>query len=226
MKMDFKSLYQKENFTKRLIIVILAVITMGFALSFLVLVDLGTDPCTLMNLTISKTLHMSLGNWQALLNILLFIFVILFGSEFIGFGTIANMFLVGYSLDFFSWLWRMVGIDVFFQSAAVRYAVFLPALILFIIAAAVYMDVELGTSPYDAMPLMIVKYAPKIPFKLCRICYDSGVIFIGWLFGARVQIATLSMALLLGPVIAYIGNKLKPLLGTEEIEKSKVLLER
>lgn len=176
MKINWKSLYQKEHFVKRLITVIVAVIVMGFALSWLVLVDMGTDPCTLMNLTISSRLGISLGNWQALFNSILFIIVIWKGREHIGFGTLANMFLVGYSLDFFSWLWRQTGVDTYFASNVVRYAVFLPALIIFIIAAAVYMDVELGTSPYDAIPFIISKYVPKIPFRIMRIGYDFLVI--------------------------------------------------
>ena len=105
MKNFIQGMYQKKHFARRLISVILAVIVMGFALSWLVLVNFGTDPCTSMNLAISGRLGMSLGNWQALLNCLLFIIVILWGREYIGFGTLANMFLVGYSIDFFSWVW-------------------------------------------------------------------------------------------------------------------------
>lgn len=213
MKINLKSLYQKEHFWKRFILVITAVILMGFALSFLVLVDLGTDPCTLMNLTISSRLGMSLGNWQAFLNCILFVFVIIFGRDQIGFGTLANMFLVGYSLDFFSWLWVKTGVNLYFDSTAVRYAVFPFALIFFVFVAAVYMDVELGTSPYDAMPFIISKAVPKIPFKALRICYDLLVIFVGWFFGGRVQIVTVLMALLLGPIISFVGNKLKPILA-------------
>lgn len=213
MKFSLNSLYQKDNFFKRLVIIIFAVIVMGFALSWLVLVDMGTDPCTLMNATIANRLHMSLGNWQALLNIVLFIIVIFLGREYIGFGTLANMFLVGYSYDFFTWIWKLNGIDTYFADDKVRYAVFLPALFIFIIAAAVYMDVELGTAPYDAIPQIIVKFIPSIPFRICRICFDFSVIFIGFLFGGKVQIVTVLMALLLGPVIAYIGKYLKPLLN-------------
>ena len=73
---------------------------MGFALSWLLLVDLGTDPCTLLNQTISTRLGISIGNWQALFNTVLLIFVIIFGGRNLGFGTLANMFLVGYSIDF------------------------------------------------------------------------------------------------------------------------------
>ncbi len=213
MHFNFKSLYQKENFVKRLILVILAVILMGFCLSFLVLADLGTDPCTLMNLAISKKLGMSLGNWQALFNCFLFIFVILFGVDQIGFGTLANMFLVGYSLDFFTWLWVKTGIALYFDSAMVRYITFPFALLFFVFVAAVYMDVELGTSPYDAMPFIISKKLTKVPFRAIRMGYDFLVIFIGWLFGGKVQIATILMALLLGPVISAIGKKLAPVLN-------------
>ena len=108
MKEFFQKMYQKENFAKRLIMVTLAVITMGFALSFLVLVNMGIDPCTSMNLAISAKIGWSLGNWQAFFNIILFLAVIFLGCSNIGFGTIANMFLVGYSLDFFSWIWSII----------------------------------------------------------------------------------------------------------------------
>ena len=143
----------------------------------------------------------------------LFIFVILFGVDQIGFGTLANMFLVGYSLDFFTWLWVKTGIALYFDSAMVRYITFPFALLFFVFVAAVYMDVELGTSPYDAMPFIISKKLTKIPFRVIRMGYDFLVIFVGWLFGGKVQIATILMALLLGPVISTIGKKLAPLLN-------------
>ena len=213
MQLNLKSFYQKPHFLKRFILVNLAVILMGFSLSFLVLVDLGTDPCTLMNLTISSKLGMTLGNWQAFLNCILFIFVFLSGRDQIGFGTIANMFLVGYSLDFFSWLWVKLGVNLYFDSVMIRYLVFPIALLFFVFVAAVYMDVELGTSPYDAIPFIISKKLNKIPFRLLRISYDLFVIFIAWIFGGRVQIVTILMALLLGPIITFVGDKLKPVLS-------------
>lgn len=216
MHFDVKSLYQKDHFVKRLILVLIAVILMGFSLSFLVLVDLGTDPCTLMNLTISEKLHMSLGNWQALLNCILFVFVFLFGKDQIGFGTLANMFLVGYSLDFFSFVWQKTGIADYFVSPMVRYIVFPFALLFFVFVAALYMDVELGTSPYDAMPFIISKKMTKIPFRVLRIGYDLLVIMIAWAFGGRVQIVTVLMALLLGPVITYVGKLLVPVISSRE----------
>lgn len=209
MKEFIQGMYQKKNFWGRLVAVILAVIAMGFSLSWLVLVDMGTDPCTSMNLAISAKLGMSIGNWQALFNSVLFVFVIFLGRENIGFGTLANMFLVGYSLDFFSWLWAKFGIPAYFEASfLLRALVLLPALIVFIFAASVYMDVELGTSPYDAISFIVAKYLPKVPFRFVRIVYDILVIIIAWIFGAKIGIVTILMGFTLGPVITFVSNKI------------------
>ena len=140
MKKFIQGMYQKKNFGLRLTAVTLAVIVMGFSLSLLVLVDLGTDPCTSMNLAISEKLGMGIGNWQALLNTVIFIFVIFLGRENIGFGTLANMFLVGYSLQFFSWVWEKTLPVGLFDSMAVRILVLIPALAIFVVAAAEDME--------------------------------------------------------------------------------------
>jgi len=205
----WRGFFEKEHFWKRLIIVVIAVIMMGFALSFLILVDMGTDPCTMMNRAISARLGMSFGNWQALLNTILLVAVVIFGGRNLGFGTLANMFLVGYSTDFFSWLIpKFISTDIFAVNW-VRGVVFIPALILFIIAASIYMDMDMGTAPYDAISFIIFERIKKIPFKIVRIAYDFLVIGIALLFGAKLQIVTVLMALTLGPVISFLGPKLE-----------------
>lgn len=215
MKEFIKNMYQKPNFGKRFFAVILAIITMGFALSWLNLVNMGVDAYSSMNLAISGRLGIAFGNWQAFLNCILFIIIILFGREYIGFGTLANMFLVGYAMDFFAWIWDMILPATLFDSMAVRIAVLIPALAIFVVAAAVYMDVELGTAPYDAIPMMIAKRQNKISFRVIRIVYDCLVILIGLAFGANIGVVTVLMALTLGPVIAWIGEKMSRFLGVE-----------
>ena len=91
----------KKNFWPRLFIALLAVLSMGVTLSFLIQVNLGTDPCTLMNRAVAAKLHMSLGNWQALMNIILLVVVLIFGARNFGFGSLFNMFLYVYFLIFF-----------------------------------------------------------------------------------------------------------------------------
>lgn len=215
MKQFFKGMYQKKNFKIRLILVILAVIMMGFSLSWLVLVDFGTDPCTCMNMAIASRLGLSFGTWQALFNIFFFIFVFLFGREHIGFGTFTNMFLVGYSCDFFSWIWSMLLPANLFQSMLLRCIVLVIAITLFVFAAAVYMDVKLGSSPYDALPFMIAERQHKLSFRAIRILYDFTVIFIGFCLGGNVGIVTILMGFSLGPVITFVGNRISRLVKTD-----------
>lgn len=189
---------------KRLAFVVLAVIVMGFCLSLLNRTGFGTDPCTCMNLGISKTIGWTLGTWQAVFNCLLLIVVIVSAREQIGWGTVANMFLVGYSFDFFSWLIEKLIPAELFCSMAVRVLITIPSLIVFIFAAAAYMTVELGTAPYDAVPFLIAERLGKIPFRAVRICWDVAACAIGFMLGSTLGIVTVVMALTLGPVITWV----------------------
>lgn len=206
MKEIIKGFYQKKHFWTRLMAVLLAVIVMGFALSWLLLVDLGTDPCTLMNISIAAKIGMSLGNWQALLNVILLVIVLIFGGRNLGFGTLANMFVVGYTIDFFSWLWSRILPEGLFESWVVKIIVLVLALAIFVLAVAVYMNMDMGTAPYDAIPLIISRKLPKISFRIIRMIFDFSVIGIGLLFGGKFGIVTVLMALTLGPVIAWVGK--------------------
>lgn len=189
---------------KSLILVILSVIIMGASLAFLYRTNFGTDACSCLNLGISSRLGMTLGNWQVIFNCILFIFVIVFARNQIGWGTLANMFLVGYSFDFFSWLLNRTLPADFFEGIIIRIAVTIPALIIFVVSAATYMAVELGTAPYDAIPFIIASKIERVPFRIVRIIWDVSSFMIGWALGSTLGIVTVIMAFTLGPVITWI----------------------
>lgn len=208
MKEFIRGMYDKPMFGKRLTAVVFAMIMLGFSLSWLNLVDMGVDPCSSLNLIVSERLGISFGNWQALFNSVLFIAVIFWGKENIGFGTLANMFLVGYSMDFFSWLWGKLLPDGFFASMAVRLIVLVLALAIFLVMIAIYLNMDLGTAPYDAIPMMFANYHKKISFRWIRIAYDTCVMIIAVLLGAEVGIVTFLMAFTIGPAAAMLGKKM------------------
>ncbi|MFV0342595.1 MAG: YczE/YyaS/YitT family protein [Anaerocolumna sp.] len=209
IKEIIKNLFYKERIIRKTIAVLIAVVTMGFALSLLVRVNMGTDPCTSFNLGVAELLGLSLGNWQVIFNCILLLFVIRFDYTMIGLGTLANMILVGYSLDFFSWIWNLVLSQDAFSSMAVRIVVLFPTLILFIFAAAVYMAVDMGTAPYDALPFIIANAQHKIPFRVVRIIWDVTAATIGYLLGSTVGVITVIMALALGPVITLVQKRIR-----------------
>lgn len=197
---------------KRIFSVITAVIFMGLALSFLIRLNFGTDPCSAMNLGISRHLHLSFGTWQVIFNLILFVLVILFDRSQLGWGTLANMLLVGYSADFFKWLFDLILPDNAFASLGIRIVVLIPSLIIFILSAAVYMAVDLGSAPYDAIVFIIASKLEKVPFRIIRILWDMTACIIGFLLGSTIGVVTVVIAFLLGPVIAWVKEKINRLL--------------
>ncbi|MCR5670772.1 MAG: hypothetical protein K6G10_07175 [Butyrivibrio sp.] len=194
-------------FLKRFIIMMLGVFFMGFFLSFLVEVDLGTDPCTFMNLTVSRRLGILMGTWQFALNAVLFIIVIAYGRKYIGLGTLANMTLIGYIVDLFTWLFEKYLPLSLFKEGASRIIIFVVALFLFIVAVGFYMNADMGVAPYDAVPMMVSEHLlKKIPFSFVRMGYDFTAIVIGVLLGGRLNAGIILMALFLGPIISAVGK--------------------
>ena len=201
MYKKFRNISKKEFFW-----LLLSVIILGFCLSFLDKTSFGTDPCTTFNLGISKSLGLSLGNWQALFNSFLFLFVFLFGRDQIGWGTLANMFVVGYSYDFFSWINGMLLPADLFDTMLNRLLITIPILALFIIAVAIYISIEQGIAPYDAIPNMISKKLVNIPFKLIRMGWDISITILGILLGEKIGLITIIMAFTIGPAISFVDK--------------------
>ncbi len=221
--------YKDKNLKKQLPVMLLGVFMMGFTLSWLRLVDWGTDTFTNMNLAISAKIGLSLGTWQLILNVVLLVTVFLLGADNFGFGTIANMVFIGYLCDFFTWVWKKIlpakileypvlgdGTPDFSATPHfsneylwLRIIVMVAALAAFVFFAALYMDSGLGVSPCDAIPFIIQSKLKKLPIKAVRIIYDITLILIAFAFGSKWYIVTILMAFTLGPVIEFVGKNIK-----------------
>ena len=220
MKFSFKQ-FIVPNFGKRLAFMLPAVILMGVFVSILVEIGWGTDPASFMNLNIASALGWGLGNTEVLVYGLMLVFTIIFGAQMIGFGTLANMILIGYVVDLCRWIWRNIGFAAFIadSSTPVRILIFAITLICFVIVAAIYINAQMGVAPYDAMPQIISEWIPKIPFFVIRILFDLAAVLIGVIAGKLnpegIQgsaIGSIVMSFMLGPVISLVGKPLKKIL--------------
>ncbi|MBE5947424.1 MAG: hypothetical protein E7261_00195 [Lachnospiraceae bacterium] len=204
----FEKNYNKKNLLKRILLTFVSVIFMGITLSVLNIINQGMDPCTYMNVSIADKISWSLGNWQLLFNVLMFIPVILWGKKHIGIGTLFNMVLVGYTVDFCMWIWEQTGFDACLELLPVKIVAMLVAVAVFVFAAAIYMSTELGTAPYDALPMMISEKIKKVPFKVIRFIWDATTVVIGFVFSGRVGIVTILMMLFLGQTVAFVRSRM------------------
>lgn len=181
---------------------------MGISLAFLKYVDYGTDPYSFMNFAIAHRIGWSLGNWQLTINILMFIPVLLWGRDQIGPGTVFNMVLIGYTVDLTMWLLELANFPALMASMTIKLIVMFLALVVFLLSAATYMSSGMGTSPFDAICVMIAHKLPKLPFKLVRFFYDLLAVLIGMLFGGKLGIVTALMVAFLGISVEFAAAKL------------------
>lgn len=220
MKFSLKQFFV-PNFGKRLAFMLPGVLLMGVFVSILVEIGWGTDPASFMNLNIASTLNWRLGNTEVLVYGLMLIFTIIFGSEMIGFGTLANMILIGYVIDICRFIWKNIGFAELLSngSFSIRLTVFISTLVLFVISAAVYINAQMGVAPYDAIPNILSAWMPKIPFFVIRMTFDLSAVLIGVIAGKLSSngiqgsiVGSVLMSFMLGPVITVVGKPLKKLL--------------
>lgn len=206
------------QFWKKFFIMIIGIFFMGFFLSFLLEIDWGTDPYTFQNSIISQRIHWQFGTWQLILNLVLLVVMVIFNWHLIGLGTIANMVLVGYVSDFFRWVWGKCfpALSTICGTSDLLWAkilIFIAALLLFVTSASLYMNADMGLSPYDGIAYIISHKLKKIPIAVSRIAYDLFAVVVGIVvsIGSGINIVTsligsVAMALTLGPAIQIVGK--------------------
>lgn len=208
--------YLTKEMIKRIVLMLVGVFFMGVGVQFLNRTNLGPDPFSALNYGLSAKAGLSFGTFQLIFNAVLFVIVLLKDRKLFGLGTIGNMVIVGYSADFTGWVVDKLG---FFPAAeeltfGMKIGIMIPTLVLFLFAAALYMNCGLGTSPYDALPLLLHRAVEKaakkeIPYKFVRMLYDGIATVAAFLVGGTVGVVTVLMVFTLGPCVDYVSGLVK-----------------
>lgn len=207
--------YLTKEMQKRILLMLVGVFFMGVGVQFLNRTNLGPDPFSAMNYGFSAMCGLSFGTTQLIFNIILFLIVFVVDRKKFGLGTIGNMVVVGYSADFTGWVIEKLGIWPEGElSFGVKLAIMIPTLILFLFAAALYMNCGLGTSPYDALPVLLHQGMEKatkkqIPYKFMRMLYDGIATIVAFLVGGTVGVVTVLMVFTLGPCVDFVSGLVK-----------------
>lgn len=187
----------------------IALISFGAALSETM--DMGLDPFTALNRGASSLLGFSLGNYQLVVNLIILVVIFLMKRSLIGWGTIYNMILVGYLVDFFKGQFQNF-FTVDEMSLGIRLAITVVAIVIFTLGVALYMDIELGISPYDAITPVITdrtgwSYTPV------RIAQDLIVVIAAYFLSGPVGISTVITGFFAGPLITFFSDHVsKPII--------------
>jgi uncharacterized membrane protein YczE len=134
---------------KRIPLLLLGFILIGFCVGFMRLLDLGIDPFGASLLGISGITGVSFGTLMLLSSVPMLIFIFAKKRTLIGIGTIIAMFAIGYLIDiFYFYINNLISIEL---SLPVRIGLLVITLMILAFGCALTITADLGVITYDAL---------------------------------------------------------------------------
>lgn len=187
---------------KRVIMCVAGVILSGIAAGTFGFTAFGMDPFQVFAHGLWGLTPISFGTFYVILNAVLLLFMAWFNRHMIGLGTLINLFLLGYVVEYTD---KLLGAVFPSPSVALRVILMLLALILASFAASLYFVADMGVSAYDWIALT-VSDRRGWAFRLVRITTDVICVVVGGLLGATVGVGTVLTASCTGPVIQFFND--------------------
>ncbi len=189
--------------TRRIIMTVFGVLIAGFSVGMFNFSVFGMDPFQVFAHGASRHIPLGYGNFYSILNLLMLIVIFFVDRRKIGLGTFINIFLLGYVIQFSSWLF-----DVWIPNPnlLIKVVFLLIGIVIISFGSSLYFTGDLGVSTYDAVAL-ILSEKKVARFQYCRIGTDFICTLIGFLLGATVGIGTVITAFFMGPIIAFFNRK-------------------
>ncbi|MFC6713492.1 YczE/YyaS/YitT family protein [Branchiibius cervicis] len=184
----------------RIFWVLVGIALIGLGSATLRVAQVGVDPYTAANIGISHKLGLDLGAYQLISNIVLFIPMLIWGRKYIGIGSILNMVLTGFMVQWFTALLDPLVPDA--PQPWLKTLLFAIGIAVFCLGAAMYMQPGLGTAPYDAVAPMIVDHS-KAPYRAVRGTQDVFFLLLAAIFHGQIGPGTVVTAFFTGPLIQY-----------------------
>ena len=195
--------------TRRVLQLLLGLPLYGAGCAMTVEAGLGVDPWTVFAQGLS--IHTGIGiGW--ITNIVGFLVLLLWIPlrQKPGAGTVANILLVGTSMQAVLWLVPPV------TGLLTQIGMLLGGIVLVAIASGLYIGARFGPGPRDG--LMTGLHARLgWPIWVCRVLVEVTVLAIGWALGGTVGVGTILFAALIGPLV----HIALPLLDTQRRPSSR-----
>ena len=168
----------------------------GFGVHLTIQANLGAAPWDVLNLGLSKSLHILYGSASIAVSLTILVIDILL-REPIGIAMFIDAIVVGKSVDFFNW----TGLIQPCGSPLTGIPVMLTGLFIMAYTQYTYMIASLGCGPRDTLLVGLAKRVRKVPIGAVSIALLSAATLIGWLLGGPVGIGTLICAFATGPIM-------------------------
>lgn len=178
---------------RRLIQLFVGLFLYGAGCALTIEAGLGVDPWTVFAQGLSVITGIGVG-W--ITNIVGFLVLLLWIPlrQKPGFGTIANILLVGTSMQLTLWMIPPV------TGLPLQIGVLLGGILLVALASGLYIGARFGPGPRDGL-MTGMNARLGWPIWLCRAIVEISVLVVGWLLGGTVGVGTVLFAVLIGPLV-------------------------
>ena len=168
----------------------------GFGVYLTIQANIGAGPWDVLNLGISRSLHILYGNASIAVSLTILVIDILL-KEPIGIAMFIDAVVVGKAVDYFNWVHAVPACDSLVTGIPVMFA----GLVILAYTQYTYMIASLGCGPRDTLLVGLAKRVKKLPIGAVSIALLSTATLIGWLLGGPVGVGTLICAFATGPVM-------------------------
>lgn len=193
--------------TRRVVQLLVGLFLYGFAISMMIRAALGISPWDV--LSQGTVLHTGL-NYAVVTNLIGVVVLLLWIPirQKPGIGTVANVLLIGPSIEVGLWILPEA------TDLVPRILLLVGGLLALAVATGLYIGARFGPGPRDGLMTGIHRRTGW-PIWVVRTSIEVVVLSIGWLLGGNVGLGTLAFALLIGPLV----NVTLPLLRVPEARR-------
>lgn len=191
---------------ERILTMLMGNLIIGAGISIGVFANLGIDPGMTFFYGISHLSGLSLGVTTALCNVLFLLPLLFFDRRRIGLATLINMLFMGFIVDFFS---TVIFQGTCMSSGILSYLIMACGIILQSFGVALYSNADLGQSPLDGIPNVLMKQTGRCSYRVYRILQDSTLVIVGFLCGVNIGIGTIMLMFMVGPLIHWFQKMLQ-----------------
>ena len=176
---------------------------LAFGITLMVKANAGMFPWGVFQHGISVHFNIPFGFSIQVVGIFVIALAYLIGKIKPRFGTIANMILAGFFIDYvfypiipeYSILWQQI-------------VMMLASTILCVIGTGIYMSADLGAGPRDSL-MMALYIRIKASLRVVRTLLEIFVLIVGYFFGGKVGFGTIFYAVVFGPMLQIFLKLLK-----------------
>ncbi len=170
----------------------------------------GVAPWDVLHQGLSQLIGITVGQ-AAISTGLIIVALDIYLGQPIGFGTIANMFLIGTFMD----VLMLNNLVPFFEGYLPRIIQLFVGIAINGIAVFLYMGVGWGAGPRDGLMVALMIRTGK-SIRLIKSIIEGFAVVVGFILGGNLGIGTLIAAFLSGPIWQYIYKLLK--FNVDEVE--------